>query len=100
MHYILAHYILTARRNKAANMAFGSNGTGKNGNGNGAGGLHYALPPAETLPRVRVAMGSIVRGSLQAGVQMKLTGSVEEIRVCGGGRPAARVLCHDHRCLA
>jgi len=61
-------------------MAFGSNGTGKNGNGNGSGGLHYALPPAEMLPRVRVAMGSIVRGSLQAGVQMKLTGSVEEIR--------------------
>ena len=61
-------------------MAFGSNGNGKNGNGSGAGGLHYALPPLDTLPRVRVAMGSIVRGSLQAGVQMKLTGSVEEIR--------------------
>ncbi len=58
----------------------GTNGTGKNGNGNGSGGLHYALPPAETLPRARIAMGSIVRGSLQAGVQMKLTGSVEEIR--------------------
>ncbi len=61
-------------------MAFGSNGNGKNGNGNSAGGLHYALPPLDAAPRARVALGSIVRGSLQAGVQMKLSGSVEEIR--------------------
>ncbi len=52
---------------------------GKNGS-NGAGNLHYALPPPETAPRLRLQMGSIVRGSLQAGVQMKLAGSVEEIR--------------------
>ncbi len=67
----------------------GSNGTAGNGhNGNGhsgigsGGGLHYALPPLLTPPRERLAMGTIVRGSLQAGIQMKLAGvqSVEDIR--------------------
>ncbi|MGI4790317.1 MAG: ATP-binding protein [Janthinobacterium lividum] len=64
-------------------MAIGSgkNGNGANGgNGNGSGGLHYALPALSTTPRARLMMGSVVRGSLQAGIQMKLAGSVEEIR--------------------
>ena len=66
-------------------MAFwnGNNGNGShgngNGNGNGSGGLSYALPPL-SVPRERLPMGTVVRGSLQAGVQMKLAGSVEEIR--------------------
>ena len=59
-------------------ISSGSNGNGSSGNGHGS--LHYALPPPETAPRQRSMMGSIVRGSLQAGMQMKLTGSVEEIR--------------------
>ena len=64
-------------------------GNGKNGNGhhgqssqaNGAA-LHYALPPLLTPPRERLAMGTVVRGSLQTGIQMKLAGagSVEDIR--------------------
>ena len=69
-------------------MALGSghNGSGHHGNehhesnGNGSGGLRYALPALNAPPRARLAMGSIVRGSLQAGVQMKLSGSVEDIR--------------------
>ena len=59
-------------------------GNGKNGNGqNGLSkSLHYALPPLLTPPRERLPMGTVVRGSLQAGIQMKLTGadSVEDIR--------------------
>ncbi len=61
-------------------MSNSSNGNGRNGNGSGHGSLHYALPPLDAVPRARTVMGSIVRGSLQAGVQMKLSGSVEEIR--------------------
>ena len=66
-----------------------ASGSGKNGNGhhgkvsqaNGAA-LHYALPPLLTPPRERLAMGTVVRGSLQTGIQMKLAGagSVEDIR--------------------
>jgi DNA helicase HerA-like ATPase len=59
-------------------------GNGKNGNGqNGVNSsLHYALPPLLTPPRERLPMGTVVRGSLQTGIQMKLagTGSVEDIR--------------------
>jgi DNA helicase HerA-like ATPase len=57
----------------------GANGFGKNGSlGNGAFHLSAALPEA----RERKAMGTVVRGSLQTGIQMKLTGahSVEDIR--------------------
>ena len=65
-------------------MAFGNgeNGSGHHGNGqNGSNGsVRYAVPPLNASPRARLPMGSIVRGSLQAGVQMKLTGSVEDIR--------------------
>ena len=60
-------------------MAISNGINGSNGR-NGAGDLHYALPPPKNAPRPRLMIGSIVRGSLQAGVQMKLTGSVEEIR--------------------
>ena len=59
-------------------------GNGKNGNGHKGGGaaLHFALPPLLTPPRERLAMGTVVRGSLQTGIQMKLAGvgSVEDIR--------------------
>lgn len=70
-------------------MAFGTgiNGSSKNGsNGNGANGHQaersYALAPVLTPPRERLPMGTVVRGSLQAGIQMKLGGgsSVEEVR--------------------
>ncbi len=58
-------------------------GNGKNGNGlNGSGaGLHFAMPPPASSPRERLAMGTVVRGSLQTGIQMKLVGarSVEDI---------------------
>ena len=60
-------------------MAISNGINGSNGK-NGAGDLHYAPPPLKNVPRPRLMIGSIVRGSLQAGVQMKLTGSVEEIR--------------------
>ncbi len=59
-------------------------GNGKNGHGHKANGaaLHFALPPLLTPPRERLAMGTVVRGSLQTGIQMKLAGvgSVEDIR--------------------
>ena len=59
-------------------------GNGKHGNGqNGVGSaLHFALPPLLTPPRERLAMGTVVKGSLQTGIQMKLAGagSVEDIR--------------------
>ncbi|MDP9016738.1 MAG: hypothetical protein M3N19_00265, partial [Candidatus Eremiobacteraeota bacterium] len=59
----------------------GKNGQGKNGSG---AALHLAAAPKAGMPEVRkrVAMGTVVRGSLQAGIQMKLTGthSVEDIR--------------------
>ena len=59
-------------------------GNGKNGNGHQAGGAapHYALPPLLIPPRERMVMGTVVRGSLQTGIQMKLAGvgSVEDIR--------------------
>ena len=64
-------------------MAGGSNGNGNGFHGNGNGtGLHYALPPLGMPPRDRIAMGTVVKGSLQAGIQMKLVGarSVEDIR--------------------
>ena len=60
-------------------MATGINGNGKNGSGTP---LRYALPKHAQPPLTRKDMGTIVRGSLQAGIQMKLTGtqSVEDIR--------------------
>ena len=61
-------------------MAFGNGQNGNGSNGNGSGGLNYALPPLGAPPRARLRMGAVVRGSLQAGIQMKLAGSVEEIR--------------------
>ncbi len=64
-------------------MAFGN---GSNGNGTNGAGLHYALPPLGLAEpgapkRERLAMGTVVRGSLQAGIQMKLAGArcVEDI---------------------
>ena len=53
---------------------------GKNGINGTA--LHFALPDAQTSHEERLAMGTVVRGSLQAGIQMKLTGtrSVEDVR--------------------
>ena len=59
--------------------------------GNGANGYAhngtattntYVLPSAGPVRAERLAVGTIVRGSLQAGIQMKLTGlhSVEDIR--------------------
>lgn len=44
--------------------------------------LAYALPALASPPAVRLAMGTVVRGSLQTGIQMKLTAerSVEDIR--------------------
>jgi len=63
------------------NMALSN---GKNGNGQSSNGaaLHFALPPLINPPRERLAMGTVVRGSLQTGIQMKLVGarSVEDIR--------------------
>ena len=59
----------------------GTNGFGKNGNG--ANPLHLAAAPSvHALRSERRAMGTVVRGSLQTGIQMKLTGaqSVEDIR--------------------
>lgn len=58
----------------------GKNGFGHGGrNGNGVA-FELAAPPQEA--RTRQTMGTVVRGSLQTGVQMKLTGahSVEDIR--------------------
>ncbi|MDQ2800138.1 MAG: ATP-binding protein [Armatimonadota bacterium] len=60
------------------------NGVGNGVNGSGAA-VHFAAAPLPLLSpetRTRLAMGAVVRGSLQAGIQMKLTGarSVEEIR--------------------
>jgi len=57
----------------------GMNGNGMNGNS--LNGSHYALPPLALPRRERLAMGTVVRGSLQAGIQMKLVGArcVEDI---------------------
>ncbi len=57
-------------------------GNGKNGHSGNGAALHYALPPLLAPPRERLAMGTVVRGSLQTGIQMKLAGagSVEDIR--------------------
>ncbi len=57
----------------------GTNGFGRNGS-LGSGALHLTSTPTET--RKRIGMGAVVRGSLQTGIQMKLTGphSVEDIR--------------------
>jgi len=61
-----------------------ASGNGKNGNGHHGNGaaLHFAAPPLLMPPRERLAMGTVVRGSLQTGIQMKLAGagSVEDIR--------------------
>ena len=53
----------------------------KNGSNGSGGSLHYALPPLDLPKRERLAMGTVVRGSLQAGIQMKLAGArcVEDI---------------------
>ncbi|MDQ2687809.1 MAG: ATP-binding protein [Armatimonadota bacterium] len=59
----------------------GANGqNGLNGHGGAKAAFGLATPPAEA--RARETMGTVVRGSLQAGIQMKLTGtrSVEDIR--------------------
>ncbi len=60
-------------------MAGGTNGYAKNGT---ASANAYALPSAAPIKAQRLAVGTVVRGSLQAGIQMKLTGlhSVEDIR--------------------
>ncbi len=57
----------------------GTNGYTKNGT---AKTNAYALPSAAPVKAERLAVGTVVRGSLQAGIQMKLTGlhSVEDIR--------------------
>ncbi|MBV9849027.1 MAG: ATP-binding protein [Armatimonadetes bacterium] len=59
----------------------GTNGFGKNGHGGNP--LHLAAaPPVNQPAQRRTPMGTVVRGSLQTGIQMKLTGeqSVEDIR--------------------
>ncbi len=58
----------------------GTNGVGKNGSSTML--AMSALAPSLAPPHVRQAVGTVVRGSLQAGVQMRLTGtqSVEDIR--------------------
>jgi len=58
-----------------------ASGNGHNGNAAIGSAARYALPPLDVVKRDRLSMGTVVRGSLQAGIQMKLVGarSVEEI---------------------
>ncbi len=62
-------------------MASGNGTTGYAKNGATPANA-YAMPVAVPLKAKRLAVGTVVRGSLQAGIQMKLTGlhSVEDIR--------------------
>ncbi len=61
-------------------MALQNGHNGLNGHNGAKAAFAFAAPPPEA--RTRELMGTVVRGSLQAGIQMKLTGtrSVEDVR--------------------